>query len=88
MMKKLIQYSAIFIFLAACSLARADLVIEVTRGVDNPTPIAIVPFSWSGKGFLPESISLITSADLARCGQFAPLPEKNMPLSLPSQKSD
>jgi TolB protein len=68
--------------------SHADLVIEVTHGVDNPTPIAIVPFEWSGSGFLPESISQIVSADLARCGQFAPLPEKNMPLSLPSRQSD
>lgn len=74
--------------LFGATLVRADLIIEVTRGVDNPTPIAIVPFGWSGSGFLPESISQIASADLERCGQFAPLAEKNMPLSLPSQKSD
>ena len=71
-----------------CNLARADLVIEVTRGVDNPTQIAVVPFGWSGSGFLPENISTLVSADLERCGQFAPLPEKNMPLSLPTQQSD
>ena len=28
--------------------ARADLTIEITQGVDNPTVIAIVPFGWSG----------------------------------------
>jgi len=76
------------IILLSAPFAYADLVIEVTRGVDNPTPIAVVPFSWSGKGFLPESISQIVSADLERCGQFSALSEKNMPLSLPSQQSD
>ena len=89
MIRKLMQYSAIIsIVFFANTFARADLVIQITHGVDNPTPIAVVPFNWSGSGFLSESISQIVSADLERCGQFAPLAEKNMPLSLPSQKSD
>jgi len=89
LVKKIIQYLIVSsVILLSALPAYADLVIEVTRGVDNPTPIAIVPFSWSGTGFLSENISQIVSADLERCGQFAPLAEKNMPLSLPSQQSD
>ena len=26
--------------------ARADLTIEITKGMDNPTAIAVVPFAW------------------------------------------
>ncbi|MEP1593414.1 MAG: Tol-Pal system protein TolB, partial [Halieaceae bacterium] len=37
--------------------ARAELVIEITQGVDNPTAIAVVPFAWSGTGTAPEDIS-------------------------------
>ena len=70
------------------SAAQASLVIEVTRGVDNPTPIAIVPFAWSGSGYLSENVPAIVSADLRRCGQFDPLAEKDMPLSLPSKQAD
>jgi len=75
-------------FLLAASFARAELVIEITRGVDNPTRIAIVPMAWQGSGILPEDISRIVSADLNRSGQFLPLREDQMPLALPSQQSD
>ena len=31
--------------------ARAELTIEITQGVDDPTPIAVVPFAWQGQWF-------------------------------------
>lgn len=65
-----------------------DLVIDITRGVDNPTAIAIVPFQWKGSGYLPEDVEGIINNDLRSCGQFDPLPENNMPLSKPRQQSD
>jgi TolB protein len=33
-----------------CLITRAQLVIEITQGVDDPTPIAVVPFAWDGAG--------------------------------------
>ena len=27
---------------------RAELVIEITQGMDNPTAIAVAPFDWPG----------------------------------------
>lgn len=69
-------------------LAQAELVIEITRGVDNPTRIAIVPLAWQGEGLLPEDIAHIVSADLNRSGQFMPLREDQMPLSLPHTPKD
>ena len=81
-----------FIVFCICLLisiaSRAELVIEITRGVDNPTSIAIVPFSWTGKGYLPEDISKIVSADLNRSGQFDALSESAMPLSKPQGEAD
>ena len=50
--------------------ARAELVIEITQGVDDPTPIAIVPFA--GTGAIPEDIAGVVQGDLARSGQFDP----------------
>jgi len=35
-------------------MSRAELVVEVTQGVSEPTPVAVVPFSWSGTAALPE----------------------------------
>ncbi len=61
----------------------AQLQIEVTRGVDNPTRIAIVPFRRQGTPAL-EDIAAIVAADLARSGQFAPLPRDAM-YSSPSE---
>lgn len=53
-------------------LLRAELTIEVTQGVDNPTRIAIVPFQQAGGG-VSTDIASIVAADLKRSGQFAPL---------------
>ena len=66
--------------------ARAELVIEITDWVQNPTPIAIVPFKAAGLS-LPENLSQIIEGDLRRSGLFRPIPTKDM-LSLPSKAQD
>jgi TolB protein len=78
----------ILLLVLSANIFARDLVIDITRGVDNPTSIAIVPFQWKGSGFLPESVESIVNNDLRSCGQFEPLSEKNMPLSQPRQQSD
>ncbi len=65
--------------------ARAELVIEITQGVDDPTPIAIVPFA--GTGAIPEDIAGVVQGDLARSGQFDPVDRGDM-LSLPSSEAE
>lgn len=67
--------------------ARAELIIEITRGRDNPTSIAVVPFAWSGWGAAPEDAAAIIDGDLQRSGQFAPVARGDM-LSLPNQEAD
>ena len=67
--------------------ALAQLQIEITRGVDNPTPIAVVPFGWSGSGASPEDVARIIDSDLARSGQFSPVSRRDM-LSYPSRGSE
>ena len=63
------------------SLVRAELTIEITQGMDNPTAIAVVPVGWSGEP-LAESIGTIVESDLRRSGQFRPVPKEDM-LSFP-----
>ena len=49
--------------------ASAELVIEVTQGVDGALPIAVVPFDTSQLGVeLPVDIARIVASDLNRSG--------------------
>ncbi|HEY8568183.1 MAG TPA: Tol-Pal system protein TolB, partial [Microbulbifer sp.] len=83
MMKK--NVLLLFATLVSCVLAlsaRAQLVVEITSGNQDPTPIAVSPFDWSGTGVLAEDVSEIISADLRRSGLFAPVPREDM-LSFP-----
>ena len=69
------------------SLAWGQLEIQVTRGIDNPTSIAIAPFAWDGLGTSPVDFAQIVDSDLARSGQFSPVSRRDM-LSLPTSKED
>jgi len=65
----------------------AELNIEITQGVDNPIPIAVVPFSWEGTSALSEDIGAVVSADLQQVGEFRALPPGNM-LSMPDEAAE
>lgn len=77
----------LLILIVLAPLARAQLVIEVVTGQDDPTPIAIVPFAWEGPGTAPEDIAQVSQEDFARSGQFAPVPRTDM-LGFPSREAD
>ena len=64
--------------LFASALSRAELIIEITKGMDNPTKIAIAPFGWTGIGGLGEDIDAIVTSDLHRSGQFYVVPQTDM----------
>jgi TolB protein len=76
----------IALFLGATG-ARAELTIEITQGVDNPTSIAVVPFAWGGPGPAPEDVAFVVDGDLARSGQFSPVGRADM-LGLPSSEAE
>ena len=67
--------------------AWAELQIEINQGVENPTPIAVVPFAWQGVGSAPEDVAQIVDSDLARSGQFSPVSRRDM-LSYPTRESE
>ena len=59
--------------------ARAELTIRITQGVGKQTPIAIVPFGFSGDSQeAPTDVASIIAADLQRSGRFAPTPRDRM----------
>ena len=74
--------NAIIAGFAACLFAGgalADITVEITKGGVARTPVAVVPFGWTGQGAdVPLDIAEVIAADLQRSGRFAPIPEENM----------
>lgn len=64
--------------LGLLNTARAELTIEITRGVADAIPVAVVPFSWGGRGHPPLDVARVVQQDLARSGRMKPLPEQDM----------
>jgi len=77
-------FSVLLVMLLSTQLARADLTIEITKGLEGALPIAIVPFAQLGEQAPPHNVGDIVSADLARSGRFKPLPVGDM-LARPSR---
>ena len=67
--------------------ARAELRIEVTRGVSAGMPIGVVPFGYSGPGSQPLDVAQVVSDDLLSSGRFAPMARKDM-LEKPSSGAE
>ncbi|MCZ6716381.1 MAG: Tol-Pal system beta propeller repeat protein TolB [Gammaproteobacteria bacterium] len=79
-MKKLFVYLLGAAFLSGFAVpAVAQLTIEITEGVDQALPIAVVPFEWQG-GLVrpPLDVSAIIAADLANSGRFDPMDTRDM----------
>lgn len=83
-MKKLLMLVAALVFSAG---SYANLTIEITQGMDNPTVIAVVPFGYNGAARLTEDIPGIVRADLKLSGQFRPVPVKDM-LAFPRTEAE
>lgn len=79
-----VQLAILLMAIAAVNV-QANLFIEINRGNDNPSPVAIVPFA--GAQGLPEDIQAIITADLERSGFFKPIPTTDM-LSMPVNKAE
>jgi TolB protein len=57
--------------------AFAQLRIDITQGVDDAVPIAVVPFGGQAEGAVTD-VAAVVAADLARSGRFAPLERRDM----------
>lgn len=85
---KYLMSAAVGLALTLAAVAtRAELTIEITQGVDNPVPIAVVPFAWQGSGAPPVDAAAVIDGDLARSGQFSPVERSDM-LSRPSREQE
>src|SRR5688572_12294572 len=62
--------------LTAAMAAQAQLRIEITSGVTDPIPIAVVPFAPGGAAL---DIAGVVQGDLAGSGRFRALSRERMP---------
>ena len=68
--------------------ANAVLKFDITEVIEGATPIAIIPFKWSGADKpVDADISAIVSSDLARSGKFSSVPEREL-LAQPQRPED
>ena len=58
--------------------AHAQLRIEISKGVDRPVPIAVVPFGWQAPAAVPFDVAGLITQDLASSGRFAPVEERDL----------
>jgi len=71
----------------AASPARAELQVNVTQGVTDPIPIAIVPFARAVPADGGLDVAGVVQHDLESSGRFRPMPRKDM-LSTPTRAAD
>ncbi len=67
------------ICLVTSSWSHATLEIVITEGIDSARPVGVVPFKWVGSGVMPERLTNVVAADLARSGKFNPIDSASMP---------
>jgi TolB protein len=77
-MKFVCSVTCCLVLALVAASARAQLVIEISRGRENAVPIAVVPFGWESTGAAPFDVAQVVAADLHRSGRFAPLDRKDM----------
>jgi len=79
--RTLLGCAAAAIAWVACAVpaARAELQIEVTSGVQDPVPIAIVPFGHAGAAQSELDVADVVQHDLEGSGRFRALPRERMP---------
>ena len=86
MLKKAL--STVVIIISFAGPAWAELDITITQGAGKRTPIAVVPFGWTGTtADMPLDIAEVIGNDLSRSGRFAPIGEDDM-LQKPTDGTD
>ena len=63
----------------ACSAAHAQLQIDITRGVTDPVPVAVVPFASATPTGGALDVAAVIEADLVSSGRFRRVNRANMP---------
>ena len=77
-MIKPLRVLQILAVLAFCSAARAEFVVEITRGQSEAIPIAVVPFASPQETAASFDVADLVSDDLTRSGRFNAMDRKDM----------
>ena len=75
----LLRAAVLTLVLGAGAAARAELQIEITSGVRDPVPIAIVPFAPAEGADGGLDVAGVVQHDLEGSGRFRALPREHMP---------
>ena len=62
---------------AVASPARAQLRLDITKGVQDAVPVAVVPFGGQSEGGATD-VAAVVAGDLRQSGRFAPLDRQDM----------
>ena len=85
--RKFYPILAALAFLFVLSPARADLQIDITRGVTDPIPIAIVPFARAVPADGGVDVAGVIQRDLESSGRFKGMERRDM-ISQPTRAAD
>jgi TolB protein len=77
-MNKALPAIALILCLSFGARARAEFIVEVTRGQENAIPIALVPFMAADAPDAALDAAGIVAGDLKRSGRFKPMDRKDM----------
>src|SRR5580698_5811437 len=77
-MNKCFSYFVSAALLLSCMQARAELVVEITKGQADAIPIAIVPFNAAEAPAASFDVAQLVSDDLGRSGRLKPTDRKEM----------
>ncbi len=75
------------VLLCMCTAARAELNIEITRGVTDPLPVAVVPFARSVPADGGLDVAAVVQRDLESSGRFRGVDRASMPAQ-PTRAAD
>jgi TolB protein len=77
-MNKTLPVIALILCVSFCARARAEFVVEVTRGQENAIPVAVVPFMAADAPDAALDAAAVVAGDLKRSGRFKPMDRKDM----------
>jgi len=78
--KSILKFLLLFSGMLLVNMQSHAIEIIIDKGVENPIPVAIVPFGWSqASATAPVDVAGIISSDLTRSARFAAMEPQDMP---------